>query len=127
MADAGSVVNAFTHALGCDFDDLKSLFEVIYVGLPLNLGGASTQSTTNAIDLAEIIEDATGIQARLIDERLTTRSASNLLHSAGRSSKNQRHVIDAVAALLILEQAIALENLIEGFAGMSIEEARQIG
>lgn len=102
--------------------ELVEFYEVIYVGYPLNLSGSETISTVQAIDFAQRIETETGIPVRLIDERLTTKSAATLMKTAGRSSKEQRKRIDAIAAFLILEQAAKLETVNGKFAGYSISE-----
>ena len=50
------------------------------------------------------------VPVRLVDERLTTVTASRRLREGGRKAKQQRSVIDAAAAAAILEQAVALER-----------------
>lgn len=87
----------------------------IYVGDPISLKGDKTASTEDAHDfarqLAKLLHDANlGTQVRLIDERLSTVSASQKLHQAGVSSRNQRSVIDQLAAVAILEHAMMLEK-----------------
>jgi len=86
------------------------LFLEVYVGLPLSLNGSHTPSTGDAIALAHGIGEALGIEVRLVDERLTTVSASANLRLAGRNSKNARSVIDQEAAAIILEQALSAEK-----------------
>lgn len=87
----------------------------IYVGDPINLKGNKTASTEDAYlfaqHLARLLAAAElTTQVRLIDERLSTVSASQKLHQAGVSSRNQRSVIDQLAAVAILEHAMMLEN-----------------
>ena len=93
--------------------------EVIYVGLPLNLRGESTQSTKNAIDFAQVLADS-GFEVRLIDERLTTKTAQAKIHSAGKNVKQSRGYIDAQAAATILEFALSSES--DTYAGKALEE-----
>jgi putative Holliday junction resolvase len=45
-----------------------------------------------------------------VDERLTTVTASQRLAEAGKRIKDQRTLIDAAAAVAILEQALAFEH-----------------
>lgn len=87
----------------------------VYVGDPINLRGKKTASTDDAHlfarQLAQLLDAAElSTQVRLIDERLSTVSASQKLHQAGVSSRNQRSVIDQLAAVAILEHAMMLEN-----------------
>jgi putative Holliday junction resolvase len=94
----------------------------IYVGLPTNLKGTNTESTRDAILVAKAIELDFESPVRMVDERLTTVSATAALRSSGISSKAGRSVIDQVAATLILEQALAIERTSGNWAGLSIQE-----
>ena len=87
----------------------------VYVGDPINLKGKKTASTEDAHrfarQLVELLAEAElSAQVRLIDERLSTVSASQKLRQAGVSSRNQRSVIDQLAAVAILEHALMLER-----------------
>lgn len=88
---------------------------LIYVGHPLNLHGQETASTVDAVNYAEQLRrllDKSGseIEIRLVDERLSTVSASRDLHDVGRSTRDQRAVIDQVAAVHILQHALDMEQ-----------------
>ncbi|GAA4472432.1 Holliday junction resolvase RuvX [Enteractinococcus fodinae] len=87
----------------------------IYVGDPINLKGNRTASTEDAHRFARqlstlLFETELSTEVRMIDERLSTVSASQQLHQAGVSSRNQRAVIDQLAAVAILEHAMMLER-----------------
>ena len=82
----------------------------IYVGLPTNLKGDDTASTKDALLVASALAQVVAIQVRMVDERLTTVSATAALRSSGVNSKKGRSVIDQVAATLILEQALSVEK-----------------
>lgn len=84
-------------------------FEIL-VGLPISLGGAETASTADARALAFEIGVATGLPVRLVDERLSTVSAHAVLRDAGRSQKSSRKIVDQVAAVVLLQQAIDVEK-----------------
>jgi putative Holliday junction resolvase len=92
----------------------------IYVGLPISLSGSHTQSTKMALEFARALASKTQVPLRLIDERLTSKSAAQALHQAGKNSRAQKGIIDASAAAMILEFALSAER--EGFAGKSLEE-----
>ena len=94
--------------------------QCIYIGLPLSLSGSHTQSTKMAIDFARQLETIVAIPIRMIDERLTSKSASAALRAAGKNSRQQKGIIDASAAALILEFALSSER--EGLAGKSLED-----
>jgi putative Holliday junction resolvase len=82
----------------------------IIVGLPLALSGARTASTEDASDFAERLFEAAGLPTRMIDERLSTVSAQSALHANGRTTKSSRPVIDQVAAVILLQQALDIER-----------------
>lgn len=88
-------------------------FAEIYVGFPLSLNGKPTPSTDDAVELANAIAQLFACDVRLIDERLTTVTASANLRLAGKNSKNSRSVIDQEAAAIILESALAGERSTE--------------
>ena len=94
--------------------------QCIYIGLPLSLSGSHTQSTKMAIDFARQLETIVAIPIRMIDERLTSKSASAALRAGGKNSRQQKGIIDASAAALILEFALSSER--EGLAGKSLED-----
>lgn len=89
----------------------------VYIGNPVNLKGASTQSTIAATSFAQQLATqlaASGLSSevsvRMIDERLSTVTAQRGLHQAGRSVKTSRKVIDQAAAVIILEHALESEK-----------------
>lgn len=93
----------------------------IYVGLPLSLSGAMTESSRVAIAFARELGSRQAIPVRLIDERLTTKSAQQRLHQAGKNSRTSKSLIDAQSAALILEFALQSER--DGaLAGKSVED-----
>lgn len=81
----------------------------IVVGLPLSLAGTDTASTADARSFATLLAGG-GTPVRLVDERLSTVSAQSLMHSAGRTTKQSRSVIDQVAAVIILQHALDAER-----------------
>ena len=83
----------------------------VVVGLPLSLSGSDTESTTDARDFARSLAEAAGVPVRLVDERLTTVSAQRALHDAGRRARGSRPVIDQVAAVIILQNALDSERM----------------
>ena len=94
----------------------------VYVGLPLNLQGLHTASTEGAIDFAQSIERSSAIPVRLFDERLTTRGAQAQLLASGKNTRNSKSLIDAAAATLILESAIAFEKTTGRLPGKELSE-----
>jgi putative transcription antitermination factor YqgF len=93
-----------------------------YFGLPVSMSGSSSASTTDAVTLARAFASTCTIPVRMIDERLTTVSATSALRSSGKNSKDGRKVIDQIAATMILEQALAMEKNLAGQPGISLED-----
>ncbi len=82
----------------------------VVVGLPLSLGGGDTPSTEDARALAAELAGVLEVPVRLVDERLSTVSAQRALHQSGRSVKGSRAIIDQVAAVIILQNALDFER-----------------
>lgn len=94
----------------------------IYVGLPKNLKGLATESTRDCIAFAHDLQKVVDIEVRLVDERFTTKIASQKLSTAGKNLKQQRQIIDSEAASVILESAIEFEKSTGVLPGVSILE-----
>lgn len=77
--------------------------ERICVGLPQNMDGSYGFRSDACRELGKLLEEKTGLQVDFQNERLTTVSAHNLLNSADVRGKKRKTVIDAVSAVLILE------------------------
>ncbi|TQJ32177.1 Holliday junction resolvase RuvX [Microbacterium sp. SLBN-146] len=88
--------------------DLEA-FEIL-VGLPLNMRGEDTPSTTDARDFASQLAAGATIPVRLVDERLSTVSAHAALRQSGRSQRSSRSIVDQVAAVVLLQQALDVEK-----------------
>jgi putative Holliday junction resolvase len=82
----------------------------IYVGQPLNLSGEPSVSSVKANSFADQVRAIVDFDVVMIDERLTTVSASALLSQAGVSVKDQRKMIDSVAAVAILGSGLSRER-----------------
>jgi putative Holliday junction resolvase len=94
------------------------LIEVVYVGLPKSLSGMEGKSAETVRQWAEIMAQKYPAQKwQLLDERLSTVAASRALSASGKSTKEQRAIIDAYAAVEILEHALELELKLGGLAG----------
>jgi putative Holliday junction resolvase len=82
----------------------------LYVGEPLNLSGESSSSAKKATEFAERLYAEFNIPVTMIDERLSTVSATNAMRQSGINAKEARSKIDMAAAVAILEQGIAIEK-----------------
>ena len=82
----------------------------IYVGRPSLLSGNDRVATEKATEFASLLRTITQVPIELIDERMSTISASRNLREAGRSAKESKDAIDMAAAVAILEFAIDIEK-----------------
>jgi putative Holliday junction resolvase len=80
----------------------------IFVGLPKQLSGVESSSAEKARNFGAMIAALTSIEIIYIDERLSTVSAQSKLREAGKSTRESRELIDAMAAVEILE--LGLQN-----------------
>lgn len=80
----------------------------LIVGLPVNMDGTPTTTTDLARAFAAQLEERYSLPVTLVDERLSSRAAADVLRDARASGLKKRRTatadIDKVAAKLLLEQ-----------------------
>ncbi|MCR4861617.1 MAG: Holliday junction resolvase RuvX [Ruminococcus sp.] len=84
--------------------------EEIVVGYPKNMNGTIGERCEKCTLFAQKLEAMTGIPTKLWDERCTTVSAHNFLNETNTRGKKRKAVIDAVAAVIILESYLAFRR-----------------
>ena len=82
----------------------------IYVGQPKLLSGEDGSAVAKVLVFTEMLTSNFDIPVILVDERLSTVSAAKQLRESGMNAKDARSVIDAAAAVAILEQGLANER-----------------
>jgi putative Holliday junction resolvase len=97
------------------FQQIALLFDehepvALYVGEPLNLSGQSSTSAQKAAAFAEKLQTEFNVPVTMIDERLSTVSATNAMRQSGVNAKDARSKVDMAAAVAILEQGLAIEK-----------------
>ncbi len=102
---AGAAEIADLVALMAEYEPIEVL-----VGLPRSLSGGEGPAAAKARERAKRLAGAIRVPVRLVDERLTTVTASQRLREGGKRAKEQRELIDAAAAVAILEHALAFEQ-----------------
>lgn len=81
--------------------------EMFVVGLPRNMDGSEGFRAEVCREFAKELSEASGIAVQMYDERLTTVSAHNALNMTDTRGKKRKAVIDAVSAVMILEDFMA--------------------
>ncbi len=77
--------------------------ERIVVGYPKNMDGTLGERAQECAAIAEQIKSKSGIETVLWDERCTTVTAHNYLSMNNVRGKKRKQTVDAVAAVIILE------------------------
>lgn len=96
----------------------------IVLGLPRHLKGAEGENAALVRQQARgVARRYPAVDVRLVDERLTTRSAERDLREAGVRARDQRGTLDQVAAVTILNLALDTERMSGSPAGEQIKEA----
>lgn len=83
----------------------------VFIGEPRHMSGESGDGVTKAKSLGRLIEETFDISVIFVDERLSSVSAQKKLRDAGVNTRDSKKVIDAMAAVAILEQGLAIEKL----------------
>jgi putative Holliday junction resolvase len=83
----------------------------LVVGLPRSLSGGEGPAAVKTRVWSESLAAAVApLPVRLVDERLTTVSAEAMLRDRGVKGQARRKVVDQVAAVVILQQALDTER-----------------
>jgi putative Holliday junction resolvase len=77
------------------------------VGLPLDEAGEDTPRVVEVRRVAAELERRTGLPVELIDERFTTAAALRAVRELGGSTKGRKGDVDALAATVLLQHALA--------------------
>lgn len=83
----------------------------IYCGWPAHLSGTLGEATEKVGAFIELLTSLTSSPIVKVDERLSTISAQSRLREAGVDSRKSKELIDAMAAVTILEQGLASEKI----------------
>ena len=81
----------------------------LVMGLPLNMNGTDSQTTTWVRDYSAALANALGLPVYLWDERLTTVEAEAIMREQGKVPDKKR--IDAIAAAVILQSYLDAQRV----------------
>ena len=77
--------------------------EKIVMGYPLNMNGTVGPQAEFVIEFKKMLEEATGLEVILYDERLTTIEVQKVMIAGDVTRHKRKNVVDALAATLILQ------------------------
>lgn len=78
----------------------------VVVGLPKNMDGTEGFRAVRCREFAEKLSALTGLPVAMLDERLTTVSASRYLNETNTRGTARKGVIDTLSAQIILQNAL---------------------
>ncbi|RFU84252.1 Holliday junction resolvase RuvX [Streptomyces triticagri] len=94
----------------------------VVVGLPRSLSGGEGPAAAKVRAFTqELARGIAPVPVRLVDERMTTVTASQNLRASGVKSKKGRSVIDQAAAVVILRHALESERASGKAPGEGVE------
>ena len=85
--------------------------EEVVLGFPKNMDGTDGRKADLYRELAAALEEVTGMEVILWDERRTTIDAHQILFNQGKDGRKRKKIVDAVAASLILENYLDFKRM----------------
>lgn len=104
---------------GTDFNPLlkeidhlikENNIEVLALGLPKNMNNSCGFAAERSQNFADLLKENFNIPVVMIDERLSTVEATNILLTNDMSRDKRKGIIDTVAAMLILDTYIKMKG-----------------
>ena len=77
--------------------------ELLVLGLPKNMDNTLGFASQRSLNFKKVLEENIDLEVVLVDERLSTVSAENILIESNMRRENRKKVIDSVAATIILD------------------------
>jgi putative Holliday junction resolvase len=113
LASPLAVLQAQSSHLISELTEIFSEYEPvsIFIGEPRHMSGESGDSVAKAKAFGDLLTETFGISVTYVDERLSSVSAQKKLRDAGVNTRDSKKIIDAMAAVSILEQGLAIEKL----------------
>ena len=85
--------------------------DTLVLGLPKNMDNSLGFASERSMNFKKMIDERFNIDTKLVDERLTSIQAENILINNDLRRNKRKEVIDSVAAMLILETYLKGEYL----------------
>lgn len=122
ISDKTNTLASFLKVIRFDDDNKTKMFEEIVqiikekditnvvIGLPKNMDNSLGFASQRSIDFKEHLEKMANVTIDMMDERLTTCEAENILITADMNRKKRKKVIDGVAATIILDSYLKMKG-----------------
>lgn len=96
----------------------------VVIGLPRSLNGSEGPAAVKVRAFAQGVADTVApVPVRLVDERMSTVTATHGLRASGVKAKKGRSVVDQAAAVVILQSALETERVSGKAPGEGVEAA----
>ena len=76
---------------------------VLVLGLPVNMNGSEGERAEKVRDFARFLEEETGLEVVLFDERCTTMEAHQILNLTDTRGQKRKNAVDTLSAQIILQ------------------------
>ncbi len=81
----------------------KEKIECLVLGLPKNMNNSMGFASERSLNFKKLLEEKVNLDVNLVDERLSTVEAENVLINADVRREKRKKVIDEMAACIILD------------------------
>lgn len=100
------VKNTDKKSLLANLKEIIDEYEVTFVvmGFPLNMDGSESLMSKRVNKFKNLIKTETGLEVKLIDERLTSFEAKEMLKTSRGDIRKSKDLIDSVSAHIILTE-----------------------
>ena len=89
---------------------IEKRVDEIVLGLPKNMNNTLGEKARLSYEFKKKLEDKLNIKVNLVDERLTTKQATDLLILNDTSRQKRKKVIDSMAATIILQSYLDING-----------------
>jgi len=89
------------------------------LGLPLDGEGEETERSREVRRIGAELEKRTGLPVQLVDERFSSAAALRAIREMGGSTRGRKGDVDALAATILLQQALVAASIRPAFPGTS--------
>ncbi len=84
--------------------------EDLVLGLPKNMNNTSGEAAERSLAFKKALESKINMEVHLVDERLSTVEATNVLLDYDMSRKKRKQVVDSIAASIILDTYLRMNR-----------------
>lgn len=82
---------------------LEKKIDKIVLGFPKNMNNTVGERANITLEFKKMLEDLTGLEVIMEDERLTSKVANDVLINASTSRKKRKEKVDGMASVIILQ------------------------